>query len=336
MGSLSTIIIGINCGYGNFDNPMPKRYDLLVEWLPDLYFLTAMKIPIIFTCANDYSDLFGEITVMIHILGAKLIMMPQQNPFSFASTFIAENSQDNDYSRGNSYIYATQHHDPKRRFHVQKGEYRFVVNQLLKIFQQQQTKNEIDATPYLSKIAFSWPENEQTTTTTAATTTKLQKDTIEKSEINLNIDCHDSNSKSNSNDNNVTEKIQNNDDDDTTTTTTTTINDNDNNNNSNNIVIEKIQNNDDNSKNNNVIEKIQNNDDHDKINVLQKIQNNNLVIIISTNNSNLNISCSNDGLTLAIEDKTFIELEKKISSSSIIAKYSKKKKTLTITGIIIE
>ena len=45
----TTIVIGLNCGFGNFENPLPKRYDLLFEWLNDLYFLTATKLLLLFT-----------------------------------------------------------------------------------------------------------------------------------------------------------------------------------------------------------------------------------------------------------------------------------------------
>jgi len=58
--SANTIVVGLNCGFGNWENPLPRRFDLLYEWLPDLYFLTGTKLPLIFACANDYADLAGE------------------------------------------------------------------------------------------------------------------------------------------------------------------------------------------------------------------------------------------------------------------------------------
>ena len=52
----ATLVLGCNCGFGNWENPGRTRYDLLFEWLTDLYFLTATKLPLIFSCANDYAD----------------------------------------------------------------------------------------------------------------------------------------------------------------------------------------------------------------------------------------------------------------------------------------
>ena len=73
--------------------------------------------------------------------------------------------------------------------------------------------------------------------------------------------------------------------------------------------------------------------------VIQSIQDNKLIIAINTSNNNLDVSVSNDGLTLAIKDNEFsdnqlIQLERKIHPSSIVAKFSKKKALLTITGTI--
>jgi hypothetical protein len=88
-----------------------------------LYFLTATKIPLIFTCANDYADLKGEVGVMQHILGAKFVIQPSENPFSFASTLVSNSVSSNkpaeaaaqDYSRGNAFLYAVQGCDKSRR-----------------------------------------------------------------------------------------------------------------------------------------------------------------------------------------------------------------------------
>ena len=84
------VVVGLNCGFGNFENPLPRRYDLLLEWLSDLYFLTGTKLPLIFTCANDYADLLGENQIMQKILGCKYILQPTENPYGFASTFISD------------------------------------------------------------------------------------------------------------------------------------------------------------------------------------------------------------------------------------------------------
>ncbi len=109
LGGDNTICIGLNCGYGNFENKGSRQYDLLLSWLPDLYFLSATKIPLFFTTANDYADLVGEVTVMKYILQANFIMKPQENTFSFATTLIPPNSSNgSDYCRGNSFCYGVQ------------------------------------------------------------------------------------------------------------------------------------------------------------------------------------------------------------------------------------
>lgn len=127
MGS-STVVVGVNCGFGNWENPLPVRFNLLMEWLPDLYFLTGTKIPLLFTCANDYADLSGEVAVMQHVMGSCFIVAPGRNPFSYASTLIPPGKDgkggDNgsDYSCGNSFLYGVQSHDKSRRQKVAVGD----------------------------------------------------------------------------------------------------------------------------------------------------------------------------------------------------------------------
>lgn len=124
MLSGNTVVFGFNCGFGNFENPMPHKFDLLLSWINDLFFLTGTQLPVYFTCANHYADVSGEITIMHHILGAILTLLPQENPFSFASTLIppeeewrkkGKSSQPTEFSRGNSYFYGVQHCDKQRR-----------------------------------------------------------------------------------------------------------------------------------------------------------------------------------------------------------------------------
>eukprot|EP01033_Poteriospumella_lacustris_P007785 gene7785-5600_t len=124
MLSGNTVVFGFNCGFGNFENPMPHKFDLLLSWINDLFFLTGTQLPVYFTCANHYADVSGEITIMYHVLGAILTLLPQENPFSFASTLIppeeewrkkGNSSQPTEFSRGNSYFYGVQHCDKQRR-----------------------------------------------------------------------------------------------------------------------------------------------------------------------------------------------------------------------------
>lgn len=118
----NSVVFGFNCGFGNFENPMPKKFDLLLSWISDLFFLTGTQLPLFFTCANHYADVSGEISVMHNILGAILTLLPCENPFSFASTLIPpedewrkNGGQPTEFSRGNSYFYGAQHCDKSRR-----------------------------------------------------------------------------------------------------------------------------------------------------------------------------------------------------------------------------
>jgi hypothetical protein len=111
------VVVGFNCGFGNFANPLPRRYDLLLDWLADLYFLTGTQLPLIFTCANDHEDVAGESQVMQKLMGAQYLIPPFDNPVGFASTFISSEggSSETNYSRGNSFIYAVQGSIRERR-----------------------------------------------------------------------------------------------------------------------------------------------------------------------------------------------------------------------------
>lgn len=113
------IVVGLNCGFGNYENPLARRYNLLLQWLSDLYFLSGTNLPVVFTCANDYADLVGEVSVMNKILGSYFVCLPAENPFSFASTMVppaAEGvSVEEAYARGNSFYYAIQGSDKARR-----------------------------------------------------------------------------------------------------------------------------------------------------------------------------------------------------------------------------
>ena len=127
----STVVFGINCGFGNWENPGPARFSLLMQWLPDLYFLTGTKMPLFFTCANDYADLSGEVALMQHIMGSTFIVPPGRNPFSFASTLVPpgkeSSTNDKDYSCGNSFFYGVQGHDKSRRKTIATGDIRALI-----------------------------------------------------------------------------------------------------------------------------------------------------------------------------------------------------------------
>lgn len=112
----NTVIIGYNTGFGNFVDSGDHR--LLLSWLPDLYAIADCGIPAIFTCANDYADMNGEFAVQSQIVGAKFLLLPQQNPFSAASHLHEEGKRDTAWSRGNSFLYVVQGADQSRRLQV--------------------------------------------------------------------------------------------------------------------------------------------------------------------------------------------------------------------------
>ena len=123
--TVNTICIGLNCGFGNFENPGFTKYDLLISWYADLVFLTSLQaMPVIFTCANDYADLDGECSIHAKLLGSQFLAMPSRNAFSCASTFVqditapataAKGGGGGDFSCGNSFWYAIQGTDINRR-----------------------------------------------------------------------------------------------------------------------------------------------------------------------------------------------------------------------------
>ncbi len=110
-----------------------------MSWLPDLYFLTGTKIPLIFTCANDFADVKGEVGVMTRILGANFVRAPKENEFGFASTLIptaadAGKGQTADYSRGNSYWYCVQSHSKLERVILGTSDKSCFITQFLRAY----------------------------------------------------------------------------------------------------------------------------------------------------------------------------------------------------------
>ena len=158
LGSSNTIVVGLNCGFGNFENKGTRQYDLLISWLPDLYFLSATKIPLYFTTANDYADLVGEVTVMKYILQANFIMKPQENMFGFATTLIPPNSaRTTDYCRGNSFCYGVQS-CKKGRMNINlllaKNPKELILKELLSVLYD---KNNLVDTDNIESVSVSFP-----------------------------------------------------------------------------------------------------------------------------------------------------------------------------------
>jgi len=100
-GAHNTLFSVLNGGFGNFAES--NRFELLWSWLPDLESLLRKQAPVFLTCANDYGDVKGEVAVM-RALGAKVMLVPQENKYSFATTLVGEDNVG--WSRGNSFFYA--------------------------------------------------------------------------------------------------------------------------------------------------------------------------------------------------------------------------------------
>lgn len=116
----NTILIAYNAGFGNFVES--NRHDLLFSWLPDLYAIADSNLPAIFTCANDYADMNGEFAVQSRIIGSKMLLLPQQNPFSAASHLHEVGKRETSWSRANSFLYAIQGRDSSRRVQLKAGD----------------------------------------------------------------------------------------------------------------------------------------------------------------------------------------------------------------------
>ncbi|KAG1689308.1 hypothetical protein DVH05_002376 [Phytophthora capsici] len=124
----TSIIVGYNTGFGNFVDS--HRHELLFSWLPDLYRIAESGIPAIFTCANDYADMNGEFAVQSRIVGAKMLLLPKQNPFSAASHFHEEDQRDTAWSRGSSFMYVVCGIDKSRRFEGDDGDIKALQKRL--------------------------------------------------------------------------------------------------------------------------------------------------------------------------------------------------------------
>lgn len=125
----STLFTVFNGGFGNFAES--NHYELLWSWLPDLQWLIESQLPLFFTCANDYGDVRGEVAVM-KALGAKFIIPPQENKFSFATTLVGEEgSSDKHYSRGNSFFYAVSGVDRESSSNLEQHADRSMLQRLV-------------------------------------------------------------------------------------------------------------------------------------------------------------------------------------------------------------
>ncbi|KAL1521167.1 hypothetical protein AB1Y20_022720 [Prymnesium parvum] len=96
----NTLLVGFNTGMGS------GLFPLMRSWLPDLLLVLSRRIVALFTCANDYSDLAGELLVWRTLLRARLALPPVENPFR-AATVVREDSRAAcEWSCSSCYYYA--------------------------------------------------------------------------------------------------------------------------------------------------------------------------------------------------------------------------------------
>lgn len=124
----TSVVVGYNTGFGNFVES--ERHELLFSWLPDLNRIAASGIPAVFTCANDYADMNGEFAVQSRVVGAKMLLLPKQNPFSAASHLHEEGQRDTAWSRGSSFMYAICGIDKARHVDIKPGDINLLQKRL--------------------------------------------------------------------------------------------------------------------------------------------------------------------------------------------------------------
>ena len=77
-----TIFVAFNPGFGSGNG------ELMYSWAQDLRLLCERRALVVCTCANDYSDLRGETTLLNTVVGARYVIVPQRCPFQAASCMI--------------------------------------------------------------------------------------------------------------------------------------------------------------------------------------------------------------------------------------------------------
>lgn len=82
-------MIGFNPGFGS------GYGKLVLSWALDLVFLLNLNYKIIFTQANDFSDLRGETRIFEKLFGdkAKFFLAAAENPFRAMTHYVDENKK---------------------------------------------------------------------------------------------------------------------------------------------------------------------------------------------------------------------------------------------------
>lgn len=103
-----TVVFGCNTGCGSGIG------ELMWSWTPELLRIAAEGFLAVFTCANDYSDLRGEVN-LLKLLKCRTVLPPLKNPFE-AATVVKEPGETRDedgdlrveWSRSSAYVYAVR------------------------------------------------------------------------------------------------------------------------------------------------------------------------------------------------------------------------------------
>jgi len=98
----STLVVGFNTGMGS------GLYPLMSSWLPDLLALLRHGFVAVFSCANDYSDLKGELMVFHELLRANVIVPPRLNPFKAATVVREDDREQCEWSCSSSFLYVVR------------------------------------------------------------------------------------------------------------------------------------------------------------------------------------------------------------------------------------
>lgn len=97
----NTVLFGLNCGFG------AGYMRLTYSWYCDLIKLIKMNYVCIFTYTNDYEDKKGEIAIVKDLLGGKIVLYNDDNPFKSMTTYKSEDN-DNMWACGNYGYYVLQ------------------------------------------------------------------------------------------------------------------------------------------------------------------------------------------------------------------------------------
>ena len=100
----STVFFGFNPGFG-------CGYELLLKsWCKDLLMLFNLNYRVIFTCANDYSDLRGETLTFERVFLGRVnyFMQAEENPFRAVTHYTAQGRKEGSWSCGQTHLYGLQ------------------------------------------------------------------------------------------------------------------------------------------------------------------------------------------------------------------------------------